>query len=287
MSSTLSMLRDRLLETRNADHGWGYLPGRISRIEPTAWAVLALAEDAPQSRNALVAWRRHGGLVTDTSENHLNYAYNALAAIALAASQDTLPIGFAVVRALMEVGGVTWSRRASSGLDPSLRGWAWYPDTFSWVEPTALCAIAAKRVRHLGFGAGADPRIAEAERLLLDRVCAEGGWNYGNSIVFGQRLRADVPTTAIALIAMQDRMREAPVMASLRWLERHAVLEPSTMGLGLATIALSILDAAAHRPLFELEALVRRDGENTNLAGLAIAAYALGWERHGFEAFRF
>lgn len=287
MSSTLSTLRDRLIESRNADHGWGYFPGRSSRLEATAWAALALADDVPLSRSALAAWPRHGGFLTDTTEAHVNYAYNALAAIALAASHDTRPIAFAVVRALLGVGGVTWPRRGSGRLDPSLRGWSWYPDTFSWAEPTALCVIAAKRVKRLGFGDGPDTRIAEAERLLLDRVCSEGGWNYGNSIVFGQRLRADVPTTAVALIALQDRMGEAPVLASLRWLERHAVLEPSTMGLGLATIALGILDAAGRRPLFELEDLVRRDAGNTNLAGLAIAAYALGWERHGLEAFRF
>ena len=52
---------------------------------------------------------------------------------------------------------------------------------------------------------GADTRIRDGEAVLRDRVCVDGGWNYGNSNVFGKNLPAYIPTTAIALLALQDR----------------------------------------------------------------------------------
>ena len=52
---------------------------------------------------------------------------------------------------------------------------------------------------------GSQERLEQAERLLFDRQCAGGGWNYGNSEVLGQKLHAYVPTTALALLALQDR----------------------------------------------------------------------------------
>ena len=42
MNSVEQVLQHQLLETRNGDGGWGYEPGRTSRLEPTCWALLAL-----------------------------------------------------------------------------------------------------------------------------------------------------------------------------------------------------------------------------------------------------
>ena len=42
MSSSTNSLSDALLRSRNEDGGWGYYPGKASRIEPTAWAALCL-----------------------------------------------------------------------------------------------------------------------------------------------------------------------------------------------------------------------------------------------------
>lgn len=286
MNETLRILQRRLLADRNADDGWSYLPRRRSRIEPTAWAVLALGDEVPRSRDLLAQWPRDGGLLVDTPGGRVTPAYSALAAVTLAASTDTQPVAAEIVGALLALGGVTWQRRGADSPDPSLRGWPWYPDTFSWVEPTALGLIAMKRLRRLGFTADAEARIAEGEVLLRDRVCANGGWNYGNSVSFGQPLEADVPTTAVGLIALQDRGRDDVVARSLQWLERRALIEPSTMGLGLAVVAAATLGRPKDALLSELGRLVQREDENVNLAGLATAAYALDWERHAFDAFR-
>ena len=54
--SALDDLRQQLLDGRNADGGWGYYRGRVSRLEPTCWALLALGVDeAPPSGTFLAA----------------------------------------------------------------------------------------------------------------------------------------------------------------------------------------------------------------------------------------
>ena len=65
-----------------------------------------------------------------------------------------------------------------------------------------------------------------------------GGWNYGNSNVFGKDLPAYIPTTAIALLALQDCRDEPFVRHSLDFLEEQAGNHPSTRALALTTLAL-------------------------------------------------
>src|SRR5439155_4953858 len=77
--------------------------------------------------------------------------------------------------------------------DNKLQGWPWMPDTFSWLEPTAWCLLALKKAR------AAPARIAEAEKLIANRTCEPGGWNFGNASAVGQDLRPYVPTTALGL----------------------------------------------------------------------------------------
>ena len=113
-------------------------------------------------------------------------------------------------------------------------------DTFSWVEPTAYCLLALKRARHLGVVPTRDiaARVDEAERMLADRACAGGGWNYGNAHVFDKDLRPHGPTTALALLALQDRRDLPCVQAGLSFLTAHANRERSGLALALTLICL-------------------------------------------------
>ena len=124
--------------------------------------------------------------------------------------------------------------------DNSLQGWSWLDATFSWVEPTAWGMLALQKAIRAGLlpEGPARARIAEAERLLIDRACRNGGWNFGNANVMGQDLFPHVPTTAIALLALQQRREEPTVARSLAFLESHWNEEPSTLALGLSLICL-------------------------------------------------
>ncbi len=61
-------------------------------------------------------------------------------------------------------------------------------------------------------------RIEIGERMLRDRACGAGGWNYGGSNVYGQELFPYVPTTALGLLAMQDHPGDPIVARALAWL---------------------------------------------------------------------
>jgi hypothetical protein len=122
---------------------------------------------------------------------------------------------------------------------------------FSWVEPTSWGAIALKTARRAGMtSADADARIAEAERLLIDRACRAGGWNFGNATVMNQDLRPYVPTTALTLLALQDRRDDAAVKRGLAFLEEHWQDEIAAASTGLSLICLDVFG----RPVDRLEA---------------------------------
>jgi hypothetical protein len=125
-------------------------------------------------------------------------------------------------------------------LDPDLIGWPWYPDTFSWVEPTSYALIAFKSLRPVLRGRRARARIDEAERMILDRECFGGGWNYGNSKVLDEELWPYPDTTALALIALQDFPRPESLERSLGALLEMVEERTSVLSLALAVLALQL-----------------------------------------------
>ena len=52
------------------------------------------------------------------------------------------------------------------------------------------------------------------------RVCRGGGWNFGNKNVLGEDLPPYPDTTAITLVALQDRRRQPGVVQSLLAFDR-------------------------------------------------------------------
>jgi hypothetical protein len=80
---------------------------------------------------------------------------------------------------------------------------------------------------------GAD-RVADGRRLLRDRQCSDGGWNYGNPRMFGAELAGQAAPTGWALLALERG--DPAVAAGLRSLGT-ATAEPSTLGLSLAVLA--------------------------------------------------
>ena len=74
-------------------------------------------------------------------------------------------------------------------LDPSFKGWPWRPDNASWIEPTAHALVASESgVPKQAATRELRERIESGERMLLDRRCSDGGWNYGNRSVLGVEL---------------------------------------------------------------------------------------------------
>ncbi|MEZ5319348.1 MAG: hypothetical protein R2752_18250 [Vicinamibacterales bacterium] len=289
----MARLAERLAAAANPDGGWPYYAGRASRLEPTCWALLALTADPaapPVTLAAHLEFLRStqgaAGLLADPGTGVPNLAWSGLALLALPALEapdatvDRLGAGVVAAK------GVALDPDVLLGQDNRLQAWSWMPGTFSWIEPTALCVLALKRLPEGRRPGAAGTRIADGEAVLLDRVCPSGGWNYGNASVLGQDLRAYVPTTALALLALQDRASEPAVGLSLSWLDRHALAERSAMALALAALALAVHRRPFGHVLAALDAEDARTHFLDNAHLLAMAAYAAAIPAHDAAAFR-
>ena len=273
-------LRDLLARRRNADGGLPYYAGRKSRLEPTAWALLALGD--AKAHALLASWRSPKGLIVEPEIGSVNYGFNGLAALALAANPSAEPAGAgaAVARQLQAHRGERESAHPAIKQDPNLQGWSWTDGTFSWVEPTAWCTLAVKKL------ASGDPaaraRIDEAEKVLVDRACVGGGWNAGNSEVYGLALPAYAPPTAVGVLALQNRRQDRVVVEATGFLRQHSAREGSTIALALSWLALTAIGDMPAQLAGTLADRLPVTESQGNLAWAALMLYVL--ERHAMHA---
>lgn len=228
----------KFLETsRNADAGWPYLSKSDSAPEPTCYAALALYScgkpDGTEVRT--ISWiAAHAEGASGLSETQWTKSLSLLALGRLQARQE---IRSRLVQLLLTADVKQISSPSSMNeLNGALRGWSWFDGTFSWVEPTSYALLALKT-----NGSRNHPRIQEAERLLLDRVCEDGGWNYGNRKVRGTALTSMMPTTALAAMALQSVGGGEPVIQrALDLLNGEVTRRPSTLSLALTVLCLDL-----------------------------------------------
>jgi hypothetical protein len=213
-----------LLETQNADGGWGYFPCKRSWLEPTAYAMLAL-DSRPEATPALErawtlvqSWQSPDGSWRPAADVEQPHWATALCVTLQRVRQMRDSRFVKAVDWLVEVSGAERTVRNRVlyclGLsvirqDPNLLGWPWTPATNSWVEPTVHALVALKgalgtlrRMSYRNCGE-VEARIQMGEKMVLDRRCHDGGWNYGNWMAFGEALPSYPETTAIALLGLQ------------------------------------------------------------------------------------
>jgi hypothetical protein len=99
-------------------------------------------------------------------------------------------------------------------------------------------------------GHGQHDRVKEAVRMLLDRQLPHGGWNYGNTLVFGTELHPMPETTGAALAGLAGMVDRKAVSSSLSYLQNEVarMQTPISLGwslLGLEAWGLSPLNAKA------------------------------------------
>jgi hypothetical protein len=224
MPGDLAARRHYLLESQNPDGGWGYIRAKESWLEPTVYATLALHGDpaagaavdrawtAVRSWQAADGgWRPGPGVDAPGWGTALAVTLHCVRGVADRAFER----GVEWLVSVRGDEGALWKRvvnRLQPGAvahDARVQGWPWLPGNSSWVEPTAHALIALKKaltpLRRMNWaGAGAvESRIEMAERMLADRRCADGGWNYGNKLVQDVKLPSYPETTALALVGLQ------------------------------------------------------------------------------------
>ena len=292
----MTPLVGHLLSLQTTDGGFGVRAGIPSTTEPTALALLALEDEhdavAVTAARRARAWLEgaqtaDGGWPAVATIAEPSWA-TALAVLALGRDETTREPALAGARWLLGQAGAApprsqsfrdWllGREAIVVMDDTLTGWPWAHGTFSWVEPTAYAVLALDQLRALLPQELVTRRLDVARRMLVDRRCANGGWNYGNSRVLGEDLWPYPDTTALALLALRrgpgDPAQQATSLDALvRMLAEN--------GSGLAT-ALGILALDAYgRDVAALRVRLRERFVHTGFRGetraLAYAALALG-----------
>jgi Prenyltransferase and squalene oxidase repeat len=290
-----------LVDVQNADGGWPARRGSQSNTEVTALALIALRPVADghlagrlqRGLHWLSARQNSTGAFAMTTNVERDSWATALAILSLASFGIEPRRRSMGARWLLaqEARGLGWFPsllyRVSPDampvrLNPDLKGWAWTEGAFSWVEPTAHALIALKKLRPELRGPAVDARIRSAERMLYDRACHGGGWNYGNSIVLGESLPPYPDTTALALIALQDHGTTDVNQLGLTALRGLLAEHPSGLALSWSIICFSLYGHATTEWVTFLERSYRRTGFLGETKTLALALLAL----EGGHAFR-
>jgi hypothetical protein len=224
----------------------GYHPNQPRSAEPAALAAIAFAGAGRLSEaRKLTAWlgsqQLKDGSVPPLEKIDAPGWATAQSIVAASAVSTNASPGLDINLAcqwLLALRGETSNESAIIGHDTRILGWPWVAKTHAWQEPTAWAVLALESV-----GLGDHPRTREAVRLLVDRLLPTGGCNYGNTIVFHQRLRPHVEPTGITLVALAGKKIDDPRLArSISYVESALTADTTPVSLSYGLLGL-----AAHR----------------------------------------
>jgi hypothetical protein len=238
LNSVLSEIDRRILPKGGLANnvGGGYRP------DATAWAVLAFkackkdADIIQQAQTRLASEQLDDGRVCLSLKHPNAFWPTPLAILAWHGSTGHIGSQSSAVNFLLNSSGRHWERKPDSpaGHDTSIKGWPWIENTHSWVEPTTLSLIA---LRITGYEK--HPRSIEAVSMIVDRQLPKGGWNYGNTLVFGQELHSMPGLTGIALQALAEFVPKKQIEKSLIYLKTTVEKLYTPFALGWSLLGLS------------------------------------------------
>jgi hypothetical protein len=290
--------RRELAATKSSRCGWSYQRKGAPCVEPTVLASLALrVSGSDQSREDDLRHSRTSGVWLAT----LQRPDGSLPVSQVAQTPGwTTPLGILLwstlafhdterdrsVRWLLQCAGENGSHdrdgRPVVGSGAGLAGWPWVEGTHSWVEPTAMAIIALCRA-----GLGDHECVACGTRLLLDRALPHGGWNCGNTIVFGHELRPQPVPTALSLLALAAlHNRSRAVRQGVDYLRHASTALTAPVSLGWSLLALrahQALPREADIALSQAFADCARRPDSDSVRGLALLLLASA--ENGLSAF--
>jgi hypothetical protein len=217
------------------------------QVDSTAWGILAMKacggsqELLHRSRLLLMREQLSDGRLCVNKTHPASYWPTSLAILAWEDSQSCREAQQRAVHFLLNTTGFHFPREsdAPSAHDSLLKGWPWVGETHSWIEPTAMSVMALRMTGH-----GHHNRVDEAVRMLMNRQLPHGGWNYGNTHVFGKELHPMPESTGAALAGLVGTVDREALLPSLTYLrgEVARLRTPISLGwslLGLAAWSLS------------------------------------------------
>jgi len=254
----LSDLSAELIRRQLPCGGWSALVSSAQpALEPTCYSLLAVGSQATDVRERahsflLRAQNPNGSWPVFAGDDHDGSWVTSLVAMALRDLVPAIPARLKGLHWLLSCAGREsnwlwkWKFRTTDRhvrFDPDKFGWPWFPDTVSWVVPTAFAILALNQLPCSCGGFELAPsRVDRGVEMLMDRACPGGGWNAGNGVVYGSAVAPHPDDTAVALLALRERPQDSVVKISVDYLERTAPTLTAPWSLAWAILAL-----AAHR----------------------------------------
>ncbi len=279
-SQSVKQLLDRALR----GGGFSTQKGGDYGPDATAWAIIALSilggdmELIEAARYRLTASQLEDGRVGISPDHPESFWPTPLAVLAWQGAPAYKETQNRAVTFLLTTSGLQFKKKPELpfGHDPEIKGWPWRSDTFSWSEPTAMAMMALQVA-----GYGDHPRSVEAQRLLMDRQIPGGGWNYGNTTVFGQVLHPMPESTGMALNALSQRISRDSVQKTLSYLEDSITRLKTPWSLGWALLGLGSWGARPASAADKIAACLARQErvgsyDTSSLALLLVASKGTG-----------
>ena len=300
-SDRISSLAETLKSRQMKSGGWAYFDSVQESLEATCLAELALAPERQASSSAAILFLlksqlSDGGWPAFLVDSEGSWT-TAIALCELNSTGDFTAAREKACRWLCAERGREghwfwrWKFKTADRnvrFDPDKYGWPWISGSASWVIPTAFSVIAIKQFTVCNRYASSEKRIQLGVEMLLDRACVDGGWNSGNSFVYGVALRPHVEATAIALLALQDEPRTEVIHNGLSWLRQNAAGIDSVSSLAWGILSLFVYQEPVVGLKNRLAAMIGDGRDIRNNATLATALLALkcGEMIHPFEVLR-
>ncbi|MBI5651730.1 MAG: hypothetical protein HZC40_14995 [Chloroflexi bacterium] len=269
----MNTAREFLLQSQNADGGWGYRVGAMSFVEPTAAALIALRDENTftlsevegRARDFLIAHQHADGgwgIAPMDAESGWMTAWAIRALAHSGGANDAIARGAQWLLATQVLRVEESANRAQIkqllAIDSTLRGFPWQPGDASWVQPTALAILAL-----VAAGQRDHARVREGIEYLFDRASARGGWNVGNPWMIGKAMPVTIQDTALALSALrsvQIAASDARVIAALAFVRAASARVTTAAELTWTLVALRDWQLEIEDVRARLNALQRADG---------------------------
>ncbi len=251
--------------TQNQDGGWGFKAYAQSRVEPTAWALIALQEFQASGQNSgpdneqidrgmrfLAGAALPDGSWPSSPGQSRGSWVTSLACWAML-TQAPLSQELSLAKGLRWLvnewpreAGMWWQlkrrltrKQSVASQNDSYCGWSWTSGTASWVEPTSYALIALQSTPQRLLPHKAQRRQSLAASMLYDRMCPGGGWNCGNPMVYGVPGKPLVSATVWPLLALRENNERRENQMSLDWLAANwsNVVGPGSLALACMTLS--------------------------------------------------
>jgi hypothetical protein len=239
-NSELDLCIKQIEERRLSPGGFSEHLHGLYRPDSTAWAVLALAmkeghaSSVDSGRKTLAANQLKDGRIAFPAAQDVFWP-TPIAVLAWHAASQYSEAKSRALNFLLKTTGKHWpfDPKSPSAHDTSIKGWPWVQATHSFVDPTAMTLLALDITGQSGH-----PRFREAVNMLMNRQMLHGGWNYGNTLVYGKQLLPFIETTGIALTALAGHVEREKISGSLRYLQAQAEQARTPLSLAWALFGL-------------------------------------------------